>query len=110
MSARKSDFAFASAASQVELDDDGTCRRIVLGVGAITPVPLRLDVMASALVGTRITEPAAREAITAALATIEPMADLHASAEYRRRAAAHLAVRAIMEAVRAAESRGTHAR
>jgi CO/xanthine dehydrogenase FAD-binding subunit len=110
VSARKSDFAFASAASQVELDDDGACRRIVLGVGAITPVPLRLDVVASALVGTRITEPAAREAITAALATIEPMADLHASAEYRRRAAAHLAVRAIMEAVRAAESRGTHAR
>ena len=41
---------------------------------------------------------------------VEPMADLHASAEYRRRAAASLARRAIMEAVRAAQARGKHAR
>ena len=110
VSARKSDFAFASAAAQVELDDDGTCRRIVLGVGAITPAPLRLDGFAAALTGKRIAEAPAHEAVTAALAGVEPMADLYASAEYRRRAAVSLAVRAIMDAVCAAQARGAHAR
>jgi CO/xanthine dehydrogenase FAD-binding subunit len=110
VSARKSDFAFAAAAAQAELGDDGTCRRIVVGVGAITPVPLRLDAVAAALAGTSITETAAHEFVTVALAAVEPMADLHASAEYRRRAAVRLAVRAIMAAVRAAEARASHAR
>ena len=43
----------------------------------------------------------------AALADIELLSDLHASADYRRRAAATLAVRAITDAYRAAE--GAHA-
>ena len=43
ISARKSDFAFASAAAQIALDENGNCRRLALGIGAITPSPLRLD-------------------------------------------------------------------
>jgi len=52
--------------------------------------------------------PVARAAVRAALADIEPLCDLHASADYRRRAAASLAVRAITDACRAAEA--AHAR
>src|SRR5262249_47404970 len=33
VSARRSDFAFASAAAQVALDDAGICRRLALGAG-----------------------------------------------------------------------------
>jgi CO/xanthine dehydrogenase FAD-binding subunit len=110
VSARRSDFAFASAAAQVALDDDGVCRRLALGVGAATPVPLKLAAVGEALVGTRITEMSAREAVTGALKTIEPLADLHASADYRRRAAASLAVRAVLDANAAAQRRGSHAR
>ena len=106
VNARKSDFAFVSAAAQVALNDDGTCRRLAVGVGAATVVPLRLDSVASALAGRRIDERSARDAVSAALADIEPLADLHASAAYRRRVAATLAVRAIMDANKAA----THAR
>lgn len=109
VSARKSDFAFVATAAQIELDESGNCRRLALGVGAATPTPLRLDAVSRALEGRRVTEAAAREAIAAALAGIEPMTDLHASADYRRRAAVGLAVRAVMDAVRAAEARGTHA-
>jgi CO/xanthine dehydrogenase FAD-binding subunit len=109
VSARRSDFAFAAACSQVEVDELGTCKRLVLGIGAITPVPLRLDAVAAALAGARITEAVARDAVAAALADIEPMADLHASAGYRRRAAQSLAVRVIMEAAAAAQTRGAHA-
>jgi CO/xanthine dehydrogenase FAD-binding subunit len=50
-----------------------------------------------------------REAVTAALAGIEPMDDLHASADYRRRAAVTLSVRAVMDAHQSAHTRGAHA-
>jgi CO/xanthine dehydrogenase FAD-binding subunit len=108
VSARKSDFALVAAAAQVAVDDAGTCTRIALGVGAVTATPLRLD-MTAALQGTRLEEDASRDAVTAALANTEPLDDLHASAEYRRRAAIALAVRAIRDAYLAA-TRGHHAR
>jgi CO/xanthine dehydrogenase FAD-binding subunit len=104
VSARRSDFALASAAAQVALDSDGICRRLALGIGAVTACPLRLDAVAKALEGTRAEEAVVREAVRAALADIEPLSDLHASADYRRRAAASLAVRATIDAYRAAES------
>ncbi len=98
ISSRKSDFAFASAAAQVALAPDGTCARIAIGVGAATEVPLRLASAEQVLAGTRLTPDAIRAAVTDALAGITPMADLHASAEYRRRVATSLAIRAIAEA------------
>jgi CO/xanthine dehydrogenase FAD-binding subunit len=110
VNARRSDFAFAAAAAQVALDADGICRRLALGLGAVTAVPLRLDTVARALADTRIDAARARDAVSAALADIAPLADLHASAAYRRRVAVTLAVRAIMDACADAESGGAHAR
>jgi CO/xanthine dehydrogenase FAD-binding subunit len=107
VSARRSDFALAAAAAQVACDEDGICRRVALGVGAAAR-PLRLDAAAKALEGTRAEETHVREVVRAALADIELLSDLHASAQYRRRAAISLAVRAITDACRAAA--GTHAR
>jgi len=106
VSARKSDFAFAAAAAQVALDDAGICRRLALGIGAVTPFPLRLAT--KVLEGTRLEPVRVREVVTAALADTEPLSDLHASADYRRRVAASLAVRAINDAHASAGS--AHAR
>jgi xanthine dehydrogenase iron-sulfur cluster and FAD-binding subunit A len=103
ISSRRSDFAFASAAAQVALDPDGTCARIAIGVGAATEVPLRLASAERALTGTRLAPEAIRAAVTEALAGVTTMADLHASAEYRRRVATSLAVRAVNEAAEAAK-------
>jgi len=108
VSARRSDFAVASAAAQIALDEDGICRRLALGIGAVTACALRLDAAARALEGTRAEEAVVRESLRAALAEIEPLSDLHASADYRRRAAASLAVRAVIDAYRDAEN--AHAR
>ena len=109
VSARRSDFALVAAASQIEVDEVGVCKRLVLGIGARPDAgpsrvssPPRSPVRASR-------QSAARDAVAAALAGIEPMADLHASAGYRRRAAQSLAVRVIMDAVAAAQTRGAHA-
>jgi carbon-monoxide dehydrogenase medium subunit len=109
-SARRSDFAYVSAVAQIALDKDGVCRRLAVGVGAATDVPMRLDTVTKALEGTRIEEATARAAVRAALADIQPLSDLHASAEYRRRAAVTLAVRAIMDARKAAEAVGADGR
>ena len=98
VNARRSDFAFASAAAQIALEQDGACRRIAIGIGAISDFPLRLDSAEQALIGTRLTEVAVRAAVRDALAAVETASDLHASASYRRRAAETLATRAIMDA------------
>jgi len=105
VNARQSDFAFVAAAAQVALDADGCCTRAAIGIGAAAAVPLRLDTVATDLQGKRFDEAKVREAVKAALADVETMADLHASAEYRRRVAATLAVRAIADAFAAAARR-----
>jgi CO/xanthine dehydrogenase FAD-binding subunit len=98
VNARRSDFAFVAAAAQVELDAGGKCRRIAIGVGAATDVPIRLDSAEKQLKGGALDEETVADAVRAALADIEPLDDLHASADYRRRAAAALAARAIADA------------
>ena len=108
VSARRSDFAFASAAAQIAFDDNNVCTRLSVAVGAIASVPKRLDAVEQALQGRHMAEDQIREAVEEAVAEIEPLSDPHASAEYRRRVAATLAVRAIMDAF--GSVRDTHAR
>jgi carbon-monoxide dehydrogenase medium subunit len=108
VSARRSDFAFASAAAQLALDADGTCRRIAIGIGAVADAPLRLEAAEAELTGARLNEAMVRTAVRAALADVETASDLHASADYRRRAAATLAARAVMDAQAEASTRHAH--
>ena len=105
INARQSDFAFVSAAAQIALDREGRCTRVAIGIGAVTAAPLRLDNVAASLQGRRFDEGQVREAVKAALAGVEAMADLHASAEYRKRVAASIAVRAIADAFKDAARR-----
>jgi CO/xanthine dehydrogenase FAD-binding subunit len=108
MSARRSDFAFASAAAQVALGPDGACARLAIGVGAATGFPLRLATAERALTGTRPTQAAIRAAVAEALADMTPMADLHASGDYRRRVVQSLAARAITDAIADGGARHVH--
>src|SRR6185369_1979511 len=103
INARTSDFAFVSAAAQVELGDDGKAKRIAIGVGAATDFPIRLDSAEEQLTGSTLDENSVREAVRGALADVETLSDLHASAEYRRRVAADLAVRAVRDALAMAQ-------
>jgi CO/xanthine dehydrogenase FAD-binding subunit len=98
VNARRSDFAFVSAAAQVELGDDGKAKRIAIGVGAATDFPLRLESAEAQLTGSALDDKAVRDALRAALADVDTLADLHASAGYRRRVAVDLAARAIADA------------
>jgi len=108
INARRSDFAFVSAAAQVALDEEGVCRRIAVGVGAVTDTPMRLTAIESVFAGRNIRESELRAAVNQALSVTEFMSDLHASAEYRQRVAETLAVRAVMDAVAQAEKVNAH--
>jgi len=110
VSARRSDFAFVSAAAQVLLDADGICRRAAIGIGAVADAPFRLAAVERELAGSRPDPHRLRPTIADALAEAEISADLHASAAYRRRVAATLATRAVADAVASARPRGAHAR
>ena len=105
INARQSDFAFVSAAAQIALDERGVCIRAAVGLGAVAATPLRLDGVGQALEGSRAEDAPMRARLTAALAEIEPMSDMHASAAYRRRVGVTLAARAIADAYRAAVGR-----
>jgi CO/xanthine dehydrogenase FAD-binding subunit len=102
VNARQSDFAFVSAAAQLALDAEGLCTSATVGLGAATAMPMRLDGVADTLVGKGFDEAGVREATKAALADVEMMADLHASADYRRRVAVTMVVRAVADAYESA--------
>ncbi len=109
VSARRSDFAFVASAAQVALDADGRCTALSVGVGGAGDTPVRLDRVSAALLGSRLDEAAVRGAVAAAAEDLETVDDLHASAAYRRRVAATLARRAILDA-RDEAAGGRHAR
>ncbi len=109
VNARRSDFAFVSAAAQVELGADGKCKRIAIGVGAATDFPMRLESAEQQLTGSALDAKAVNAALREALADVDTLEDLHASAEYRRRAAVHLAARAIADAYAQAQGKTAHA-
>ena len=96
ISARRSDFAFASAAGQVSLAEDGTCLKAALGVGGIDDTPIKLDV--SELEGAKFNPEVIREIVASLISEIESFEDLHASATYRKRAARELSFRALYDA------------
>ena len=104
VNARRSDFAFVSAAAQVELGADGTCQRIAIAVGAATDFPMRLESAEQQLKGSKLDAKAVDAAVRDALADIDALEDLHATAEYRRRAAIHLASRAVADALADAQA------
>ena len=108
VNARRSDFAFVSAAAQIERGNDGKAKRIAIGVGAATDCPIRLYAAEMQLTNTTLDAAKVKSAVIEALADIEPLEDLHASADYRRRAAINLATRAVADA-RAHAQRKKHA-
>ena len=102
MSIRRSDFALVAAAVQAQFDENGLCRHIAIVVGGCSPSPMGASATAKRLIGTRIEETDLVEATHLLQETIAPQSDLHASADYRRRVAGELVMRAMLDARREA--------
>lgn len=105
---RHGDFALASACAQVAVDEAGVCTRAAIGIGGAGPVPLAMHDVALQLIGQTLDERTIGDAAHTAASSLEPEADLHASAEYRRHLARVLtaqALRAARDAARPGERR-----
>jgi CO/xanthine dehydrogenase FAD-binding subunit len=98
MSIRQSDFALVAASCQLALDSDGVCRKLALGIGGAEASPGRAAAAETRLVGTKLEAGDLDAAADALQQALEPLSDIHASADYRRRVAGALAVRVIAEA------------
>lgn len=69
-----------------------------VALGCVDAVPVRATRVEDALADTELTEEKVREAISGLGATLDPPADVHASADYRRHLAETCAVRAVLHA------------
>lgn len=106
ISARRSDFAYVSAAAQVMLDGAGNCQRCAVGIGGASPAPTRLAGACAALEGSRLSDAEIEAALDADVAGLEIMSDGHATPAYRRRVARALALRALRDARDDARKKG----
>ena len=93
---RRSDYALASAAAQIDADCEGRIETIYLGVGSIGDFPASLDV--DELLNVGLDDEAIRSVVHNAIDELETVGDLHASAAYRRRVGTELAIRALRDA------------
>ena len=83
---RHGDYAMAGIAASLTLDDAGTVRETRLAFLSVGGAPTLATSAAEALLGEKPTEAVIREAArVAAVEDVEPMDDMHASAEYRAR-------------------------
>ena len=97
ISRRHGDFALAGAAARVTVDAAGVCTALRVALLSVADQPVLAAQAARALVGTRPSPSAIRDAAEAAAHTdIDPTTDIHASSRYRRRLAAVL-IRRVLE-------------
>ena len=102
---RAGDYALAAAAATVTLSGStaGEVRLAMTGVGE---TPLRIGDAETALIGTAFAESDIENAVAAVAEAVDPMSDVHASADYRRHLAQALARRVLASAWRRAN--GAH--
>jgi aerobic carbon-monoxide dehydrogenase medium subunit len=98
---RHGDFAIVGAAALIELGKDKAVTRAAVALCGVATAPLRMADAEAALAG-RPLDRAAIRAAAATARTIEPIADIHATADYRRHLAEVLIARALADAGRRA--------
>jgi len=103
-----SGFAIVGAAARVTLDRKGRVEKVAVGMTGVGSKPYRAEAVERSLRGRKVTPQgeAVAEAARHAADGIDPLSDLHASAQYRREMAAVFARRALGRALaRASESK-----
>jgi aerobic carbon-monoxide dehydrogenase medium subunit len=95
---RRGDFAMAAAAVWYDQDDGGKARNAHVGVIGVGDRPQRLTAVEAVLNGRVIDAAAIAQAEAAASAAVDPQADIHASADYRRALVGTMVERALKSA------------
>jgi CO/xanthine dehydrogenase FAD-binding subunit len=94
---RKSDYAFASAAVQIESSYDGKIESISLGIGGAVDYPQLINI--NEYNDKTINLKKIKELIEKAVLDIDFVGDFHASVEYRKRVVIELATRSFKDAL-----------
>jgi carbon-monoxide dehydrogenase medium subunit len=79
----------------VSLDENGTCSRARVAIGAVAPTALLVPAAAAALVGTKLDDAALAAAAAACTDASSPITDKRGTVEYRRRVVGVLCRRAV---------------
>ncbi|HLZ57276.1 MAG TPA: xanthine dehydrogenase family protein subunit M [Ktedonosporobacter sp.] len=106
VSRRHGDFALVGAATQLTLHEDGTIAAAHLALLGVAPTPVRIQAVEALLQDARPNATLFSEAAEQAMAALDPPADMHASAQYRREVAGVLVSRALHTALERAHQGG----
>jgi carbon-monoxide dehydrogenase medium subunit len=98
-----SGFAIVGAAARVTVSKGGKIEDLAVGITGVGPKAYRAEAVEKALRGKKVTPKLLADAARRAADGIEPLADLHASAEYRREMAAVFTRRALERAIARAQ-------
>jgi len=91
------------AAARVTLNKSGKIEDVAVGITGVGPKAYRAEAVEKALRGKNVTLKLLADAARHAADGVEPLADLHASAEYRREMAAVFTRRALERAIARAQ-------
>ena len=97
---RHGDFALVAVAASLTLDEQAVCTDVRIAIGGAAPTPVRATRAEDALRGRRAGLELFRHAGELAAEDVEPTADVHADAAYRREVAAVLSYRALKLALK----------
>jgi len=100
-----SGFAIVGVAARVRLDAKGKCQAAAVGVTGVAAKAYRATQVERALKGKALNDKVIAQAASSAAAGAEPLADLHASARYRKAMAEVFARKALTEALARALAR-----
>ncbi len=104
---RRGDFAVASVAVQISMDEAATCRDVAVGLGAAGTTSLRAAAVEDLLRGKQISEEVLRQASRCLGEIVDPMSDIRGSGDYRREVLKVLFQRAVPVAIGRSESTNT---
>lgn len=96
---KASGFAIVGVAAQITLDAKGNCREARVALTGVGTKPFRAARTEEALAGKKVDEKLIAEASALAADGIEPLEDIHASAEYRAEMARVYTRRALLRAL-----------
>ena len=106
---QEASYPTVSCGVAVELDADGRCARVRIGLSGVHRFPLRATASEAALLGEQPTPEAIRAAALAVRDTLEPLDDERGSPGYKREMAAVWIERALTRATAPADARGNGA-
>ena len=99
---RDGDFALVGAVAMLQLDASGVCQQGRITIFGAGGTPLRMSAAEGILQGSRVDADVRQQAAQAVSQDLDPISDIHASAEYRKDVGGVMARRALEQALAAA--------